>query len=353
MPQNDFLPVAIAGGANVETQAAYAGSGHQLTGFPPGMLLSAQLNKVLRQGTIGMALLADFIGSKTEQDTLDNGDMGTLLTNFIAAIVATALAGIGFTPVQQGGGANQQSNKLFLGWDNTHLRLQVDSTDEQELAFLAEVQQETARAITAENNLNAEISSEVTNRGTAVNAEMARAITAENNLDAEISSETTNRGTAVNAEATARTNADNALQTNINSEITRAENAEAAIDATIAGIIAGFTSSASGNGSFSINVPGAPGGRLFFQWMDGPSVTESGDSQHAGSWPTPFNSIWGAVCSTSSTQPIGTGADTDIHVMMFEGIPGYDVNGWNVRHSVGGVYAAPASVACKLFAWGN
>lgn len=34
-----------------------------------------------------------------------------------------------FTPVQQGGGAGQGTNKVYLGWSNEGLRLQVDSTD--------------------------------------------------------------------------------------------------------------------------------------------------------------------------------------------------------------------------------
>lgn len=42
---------------------------------------------------------------------------------------AIAAADIGFTPVQQGGGASQASNKIHIGWDGGGLRYQVDSTD--------------------------------------------------------------------------------------------------------------------------------------------------------------------------------------------------------------------------------
>lgn len=34
-----------------------------------------------------------------------------------------------YTPIQQGGGANQAGNKLYLGWDGTGLRYQVDAID--------------------------------------------------------------------------------------------------------------------------------------------------------------------------------------------------------------------------------
>ena len=36
---------------------------------------------------------------------------------------------LGFTPVQQSGGAYQAGNKVYIGWDNSHLRAQVDNVD--------------------------------------------------------------------------------------------------------------------------------------------------------------------------------------------------------------------------------
>lgn len=35
---------------------------------------------------------------------------------------------LGFTPVQQGGGVGQLNNKIYIGWDNAKLRVQVDTT---------------------------------------------------------------------------------------------------------------------------------------------------------------------------------------------------------------------------------
>ena len=37
--------------------------------------------------------------------------------------------GLGFTPVQQGGGTSQGTNKVYIGWDGSGLRVQVDATD--------------------------------------------------------------------------------------------------------------------------------------------------------------------------------------------------------------------------------
>ena len=40
-----------------------------------------------------------------------------------------AQAALGFTPVQQGGGAGQGANKIYLGWDGGALKCQVDGLD--------------------------------------------------------------------------------------------------------------------------------------------------------------------------------------------------------------------------------
>lgn len=38
-------------------------------------------------------------------------------------------AALGFTPLQQGGGAGQSASKVYIGWNTGGLRVQVDSTD--------------------------------------------------------------------------------------------------------------------------------------------------------------------------------------------------------------------------------
>lgn len=49
---------------------------------------------------------------------------------------ADVVNGLGFTPVQQGGGASQLNNKIFMGWDSVHLRAQVDNVDMGRLAMI-------------------------------------------------------------------------------------------------------------------------------------------------------------------------------------------------------------------------
>ncbi|WP_051440597.1 gp53-like domain-containing protein [Ensifer aridi] len=41
-----------------------------------------------------------------------------------------AVNAVGFTPVQQGGGAGQGANKIFIGWAGTELKFQVDNVDQ-------------------------------------------------------------------------------------------------------------------------------------------------------------------------------------------------------------------------------
>ena len=60
-----------------------------------------------------------------------NGRVGTITLN--STDVTNAL---GFVPVQQGGGAGQGSNKIYLGWASNQLKVQVDATDQGALTFL-------------------------------------------------------------------------------------------------------------------------------------------------------------------------------------------------------------------------
>ncbi len=48
-------------------------------------------------------------------------------------------AALGYTPVRQGGGANQGANTVYLGWDGGGLRAQVDSSDLGQLALRSDL----------------------------------------------------------------------------------------------------------------------------------------------------------------------------------------------------------------------
>ena len=46
---------------------------------------------------------------------------------------------LGFTPVQQGGGAGQLSNKVYIGWSGSELKAQVDVSDRGAIAFKSDI----------------------------------------------------------------------------------------------------------------------------------------------------------------------------------------------------------------------
>ena len=47
--------------------------------------------------------------------------------------------GLTFTPVQQGGGAGQLSNKVYIGWSGSELKAQVDTFDQGAIAFKSDI----------------------------------------------------------------------------------------------------------------------------------------------------------------------------------------------------------------------
>lgn len=66
------------------------------------------------------------------------GSSGSCTGNSATATNANNLGGnapsyyqqaLGFTPIQQGGGVGQGTNKIFIGWGNDSLRCQIDATD--------------------------------------------------------------------------------------------------------------------------------------------------------------------------------------------------------------------------------
>lgn len=90
MPTVEYLPVATDTGANVDSQANFAGSGYQTVGFQPGLAKSAQCNKVWRQASMICAAAANFIANILGINVLDDGNISALTTNLTNAIEAAA-----------------------------------------------------------------------------------------------------------------------------------------------------------------------------------------------------------------------------------------------------------------------
>lgn len=86
----DYLPVATGGGANVDTQGNFVGSGYQTQGFTAGVAQSKQANKVWRQSSMFAAALANFIANTLNINILDDGIIANLITNLTKAIFVGA-----------------------------------------------------------------------------------------------------------------------------------------------------------------------------------------------------------------------------------------------------------------------
>lgn len=96
MPTVDYLPVAAASGANVDSQGTFAGSGYQVNGMTTGQARSAAANKVWRQASMIGAAVANFIANQLGINVLDDGNLANLITNFTNAVAT--LAGSGSAP---------------------------------------------------------------------------------------------------------------------------------------------------------------------------------------------------------------------------------------------------------------
>ena len=133
---------------NQENDTQYAADSMRAGGAgDPAIFPSATANKLFYQLSTFVAAFAQALTNKgyvITDASLPNlaaqlanvitaVDMAPYLTNANAAATYQPL--IGFQPVQQGGGAYQGTNKMYLGWDGTAPRIQVDATDQGEVAM--------------------------------------------------------------------------------------------------------------------------------------------------------------------------------------------------------------------------
>lgn len=92
MATNDFKPFAIAGGANVISQAAYEALTTLIAnGFTSGTAVSQNLNKVWRQSSVMSSVLAQLISDNTGANVVDDGNTAPVLANLKLATAGRAL----------------------------------------------------------------------------------------------------------------------------------------------------------------------------------------------------------------------------------------------------------------------
>jgi len=86
MSVNNFKAFAMDASANVTSQGDYENLPALQTGFQSGKASSAQINKALRQSTTVAAMVGQIIAA-AGLDAKDNGDIATLLSNFVTALI--------------------------------------------------------------------------------------------------------------------------------------------------------------------------------------------------------------------------------------------------------------------------
>jgi hypothetical protein len=97
MPTNDFLPVAIAPGANVMPQAQWVASPIPPTGFTTGLLPSPTLNKAHRQSSFVAAGIAQMMMNTLHVDVLDDGNFTQFVSRLTSAIATLGATGTGIS----------------------------------------------------------------------------------------------------------------------------------------------------------------------------------------------------------------------------------------------------------------
>ena len=118
----DFLPFANdLYAANVVTQADYltaaSGSGYVQNGFPSGRADSNKANKALRQSSVMVAAIAQWLAAKTGTDVLDSGGSAaitTLAAQIVAAVQAAPTADLPMGGHKHTGVANAVSTNQYV-----------------------------------------------------------------------------------------------------------------------------------------------------------------------------------------------------------------------------------------------
>lgn len=81
--ENDYLPFATGGGANVISQVDWIALAARVTGFEPGLARASQANKAWRQSSVMTAAMAAAIVQIAQTDLIDDGDVAALTVKLL------------------------------------------------------------------------------------------------------------------------------------------------------------------------------------------------------------------------------------------------------------------------------
>ena len=101
MAITEFLPVAVAVGSNVDSQAAFAGSDYQQSGFKTGTAKSNQANKVWRQSSMMGAAWGNLVVQVLGQNCMDDGNLTNLVTQLHSVMTTIATSALNASGLAQ------------------------------------------------------------------------------------------------------------------------------------------------------------------------------------------------------------------------------------------------------------
>lgn len=316
----EYLPLAIAVGANVETQANFAGSSWQQMGFTTGTAKANQANKVWRQSSMMSAAWANVIINTLSQNVPDDGNLGNLVSQLqstMNAIAQTALNASGLaqrvaaleslTSTHTSQIASLLSRVVALEGNYGNLSGRMSAAEGNIASNSNSINSLQSRMGTAEGNI-----SNLLNSVNALNGQMASALGRIGNLEGAYNymagqiSDLYNRvGTNANNIA-ANTNSINSL----NSQIPPINNHLSTLDQQVSQLMP--QGSLGQNGWTKL-----PNG-LILQWSAGASQTSNGTQYQTIYFPTHFpNAVFQVQVSTYWSN----GTDDDIME--------YQPTGWN------------------------
>lgn len=98
---NEFLPFSADVSANVLTQSAYAGDSQRLTGNQPGIARAQLVNKAIRQATVMVAGIGQFIANRQVNnmtDSLSSTQVENYLKDSLVSRISVLPAMVGLSP---------------------------------------------------------------------------------------------------------------------------------------------------------------------------------------------------------------------------------------------------------------
>lgn len=131
---SEYLPIATGGGANVDSQANFAGSTYQTQGFATGIAQPFQANKCWRQSSMVAAALTNVIANILSVAVPDDGNLANLIAWITTCFSCTTTRNGNGTFVQRSDGAG---GLIYEAWGTVNSASAGGTLQTQAITFPA------------------------------------------------------------------------------------------------------------------------------------------------------------------------------------------------------------------------